>query len=155
MNSDFRELLQILNEQEVRYLVAGGYAVIHHTQPRYTKDIDIWIEPTKENAHKLMEAFRLFGVPLLGRVEDDFAQEGSQLSLGARPSEIDFLTTIPGLEFDPAWERRVISDEDGLEIPYLGRSDIISAKKKAGRPQDLVDLEELSLAGDDDVEGAT
>jgi hypothetical protein len=63
MNSDFKELLQGLHECEVRYLVAGGYAVIHHSQPRYTKDIDIWLEPTTGNARKLMRAFRMFGMP--------------------------------------------------------------------------------------------
>ena len=97
MNSDFKDLLRMLGDCEVRYLVAGGYAVIHHSQPRYTKDIDIWLDPTPENARKLMRAFRIFGIPMVGVTQEDFATPGTQFSLGVPPSEIDFLTTIPAL----------------------------------------------------------
>jgi len=148
MNSDFKDLLQNLYECDVRYLVAGGYAVIHHSQPRYTKDIDIWLEPTAENAAKLMKAFRLFGIPMVGVTQEDFANPGTQFNLGVAPCEIDFLTTIPGLEFSPAWENRVSSDENGFPIFYLGKSDLIRAKQTAGRLQDLADIEELRRAPD-------
>ena len=148
MNSDFKDLLQILGECDVRYLVAGGYAVIHHSQPRYTKDIDIWLEPTAENAHKLMRAFRMFGIPMVGVTEDDFATPGTQFILGVPPCEIDFLTTIPGLEFESAWENRVVSKENDFPILYLGKSDLIVAKQTAGRLQDLADLDELRRAGE-------
>ena len=90
MNSDFKELLQSLHDCDVRYLVAGGYAVIHHSQPRYTKDIDLWIEPTPGNARKLMKAFSLFGILLVGVTEEDFATPGTQFSLGVPPCAIDF-----------------------------------------------------------------
>jgi hypothetical protein len=103
MNSDFRDLLRSLHECEVRYLVAGGYAVIHHSQPRYTKDIDIWLEPSAENARKLMRAFLQFGIPMIGVTEADFAQPGIQFNLGVPPCAVDLLTTIPGLEFEAAW----------------------------------------------------
>ncbi|MGL5018665.1 MAG: hypothetical protein ACRDBP_11045 [Luteolibacter sp.] len=149
MNSDFKDLLQSLHECEVRYLVAGGYAVIHHSQPRYTKDIDIWLEPTGENARKLMRAFRIFGIPMVGVTQDDFATPGTQFNLGVAPCEIDFLTTIPGLEFESAWENRVISEENDFPIHYLGKSDLIRAKQTAGRPQDLADLDELCRAGNE------
>ena len=149
MNSDFKELLQSLHECEVRYLVAGGYAVIHHSQPRYTKDIDIWLEPTTGNARKLMRAFRMFGIPMVGVTEEDFATPGTQFNLGVAPCEIDFLTTIPGLEFTAAWENRVTSDENGFPIHYLGREDLIRAKQTAGRLQDLADIEEIRRAGGD------
>lgn len=146
MNSDFRDLLRSLHECEVRYLVAGGYAVIHHSQPRYTKDIDIWLEPSAENARKLMRAFLQFGIPMIGVTEADFAQPGTQFNLGVPPCAVDLLTTIPGLEFKAAWANRVISDEDDFPIYYLGKADLIKAKKKAGRPQDLADLDELGRA---------
>lgn len=149
MNSDFKDLLQSLHECEVRYLVAGGYAVIHHSQPRYTKDIDIWLEPTGENARKLMRAFQIFGIPMVGVTQDDFATPGTQFNLGVAPCEIDFLTTIPGLEFESAWENRVISEENDFPIQYLGKSDLIRAKQTAGRPQDLADLDELRRAGNE------
>jgi len=148
MNSDFKDLLRILAECEVRYLVAGGYAVIHHSQPRYTKDIDIWLDPTPENARKLMRAFRLFGIPMTGVTQEDFATPGTQFNLGVPPCEIDFLTTIPGLEFSPAWENKVVSEENDFPIHYLGKLDLIRAKQTAGRPQDLADLDELRRTGD-------
>lgn len=147
MNSDFRDLLRSLHECEVRYLVAGGYAVIHHSQPRYTKDIDIWLEPSAENARKLMRAFLKFGIPMIGVTEADFASPGTQFNLGVPPCAVDLLTTIPGLEFEAAWANRVISEENDFPIYYLGKADLIKAKKKAGRPQDLADLDELRRAG--------
>jgi hypothetical protein len=149
MNSDFKDLLQSLHECEVRYLVAGGYAVIHHAQPRYTKYIDIWLEPSAENARKLMRAFRIFGIPMVGVTEEDFATPGTQFNLGVAPCEIDFLTTIPGLEFESAWSNRVVSEENDFPIYYLGKADLIKAKQTAGRLQDLADIDELRRAGDD------
>lgn len=146
MNSDFKDLLQILYACDVRYLVAGGYAVIHHSQPRYTKDIDIWLDPTPENSRKLMRAFAIFGIPMHGVTQDDFASPGTQFNLGVAPCEIDFLTTIPGLDFSSAWEHKVDSFENDFPIHYLGKSDLIVAKQTAGRPQDLADLDELRRA---------
>ncbi|MBN8460538.1 MAG: hypothetical protein J0M04_22130 [Verrucomicrobia bacterium] len=148
MNSDFRDLLRALNESEVRHLVVGGYAVIHHAQPRFTKDLDLWIEPSPENARRLMRAFAAFGLPLIGVDEADFAVPGTQFCMGVPPCQIDFLTTVPGLEFSSAWERKVISMERDLPIPYLGRDDLILAKQTAGRLQDLADIEEVLRAGD-------
>jgi hypothetical protein len=117
MNSDFKDLLQNLHEYDVRYLVAGGYAVIHHSQPRYTKDIDIWLDPTTENARKLMKAFLSFGVPMIGVTEEDFATPKTQFSIGVPPCEIDFLTSIPGLDFLTAWNNKVASEEN--DFPHL------------------------------------
>lgn len=127
-------------------MVAGGYAVIHHSQPRYTKDLDIWLEPTEINAAKLMRVFRKFGIPMIGLTKEDFAIPGTQFQLGVPPCAIDLLTTIPGLEFSSAWESRVTSMEDGIPILYLGKSDLIRAKQTAGRMQDLADIEELRRA---------
>lgn len=146
MNSDFKDLLQLLHECEVRYLVVGGYAVIHHSQPRYTKDIDIWLEPSFENSTKLMRAFQSFGIPMIGVTQDDFSTPGTQFYLGVPPCAIDFLTTVSGLEFGPAWENRVTSEENSFPIHYLGKSDLIISKKIAGRLQDLADLDELRRA---------
>jgi hypothetical protein len=127
MNSDFRDLLRVLGECDFRYLVAGGYAVIHHSQPRYTKDIDIWLEPEPTNARKLMRAFFIHGIPMHGETQSDFATPRTQFNLGVAPCEIDFLTTIPGLEFASAWENKVTSSENDFPIHYLGKSDLILA----------------------------
>jgi hypothetical protein len=146
MNSDFKDLLRILSEEKVRFLVVGGYAVIHYAQPRYTKDLDIWIEPTAANAHSLMGVFRRFGLPLIGVTEADFAEPKTQFSIGVPPCEIDLLPSIPGLDFEECWDNRALSDQEGISIPYLGKADLITAKETAGRPQDLADLEELQQA---------
>ena len=147
MNSDFKELLQTFNEENVRYLVVGGYAVIHHSQPRYTKDLDIWVEPTKENARNVAKAFLKFGLPMHEVTQEDFASPGTQFFIGVPPCAFDFLTTIPGLVFSDAWKNRVQSNENGVPIWYLGKSDLIAAKKTAGRLQDLADIEEIERAG--------
>jgi len=143
MNSDFKELLEALNEAEVEYLVIGGYAVIHYSQPRYTKDIDIWLNPTEENSYKVLAAFEAFGLPLLSATRADFANEGLMYYIGVEPCRIDFLTTVPGVDFTAAWAARVVSDDDGLEIRYISKADLITAKEVAARPQDLVDVSEL------------
>ena len=147
MNSDFRELLQTFNDHGVRYLVVGGYAVIHHSQPRYTKDLDLWVEPTKDNARRVAQAFLKFGLPLHDVTQDDFATEGTQFFIGVPPCAFDFLTTIPALLFNEAWANRVESDENGISIPYLGKADLILAKQAAGRLQDLADIEEIRRTG--------
>lgn len=146
MNSDFKDLLQSLRKFDVRYLIAGGYAVIHHAQPRYTKDIDIWLEPCDQNAVKLMEAFLDFGIPLIDITQEDFARPYTQFSIGVEPCQIDFLTSIPGLDFAPCWERKVVCTQNDFELFYLGRQDLIKAKQTAGRPQDLADIDELNRA---------
>jgi hypothetical protein len=143
MNSDFKDLLCLLHEEKVEYLVAGGYAVIYHSQPRYTKDLDIWIKPSAENANRLMRVFAKFGIPLIGLHEEDFASVGTQFSLGAEPNQIDLLTVIPGLAFDQAWETHVTTEAEGFPIYYLGKEALIVAKKTAGRLQDLADIEEM------------
>ena len=110
MNSDFKDLLRFLNEEKVSYMIAGGYAVMHHSQPRYTKDLNIWIKPSLKNADALMRAFQKFGIPLMGLSRDDFATVGTQLNLGVEPSQIDLLTVIPGLDFDQAWNGHARGD---------------------------------------------
>jgi len=146
MNSDFKDLLQILGDFEVEYLIAGGYAVIHHSQPRYTKDIDIWLKPSVENASRLMNAFATFGIPMIGITQQDFTEPKVQYSIGVAPCVIDFLTSIPGLDFDPSWENKVTCSISGYPIYYLSKQDLIKSKKAAGRAQDLADIEELNRA---------
>lgn len=143
MSPDFKELLQIFSEENVEYLVVGGYAVIHHGQPRSTKDLDIWLKPSSENRERILKSFHRFGLPLLGGVEpSDFESEGLQYAVGVPPNMIDFLTTIPGLKFDEAWETREVVDGE-FPIFFLGKEELIRSKEVAGRPQDLVDIEEL------------
>ena len=143
MNSDFRDLLRLFAKHKVRCLVIGGYAVIHYTQPRFTKDLDLWIEPTRLNAKRAAAAMRDFGVPLIEITEADLATEGTQFLIGRSPVQIDFLTSAPPLDFASCWKRRKRSIEDGFTVSYLSRSDLQVAKRHAGRQIDLADLEEL------------
>jgi len=144
MNSDFRELLQCFAKHRVRYLVVGGYAVIHYAQPRYTKDIDLWIEPSVSNACKVARAFREFGIPLIDITEADLAQPSTQFMLGRAPVIFDFLTSIPPLDFVPCWARRKRVRHDFASVNYLSLDDLRTAKTHANRPQDQADLEELN-----------
>ena len=146
MNSDFKELLQIFNAHEVEYMIIGGYAAIHYSQPRYTKDLDLWVRPTMENARRIAHAFVEFGLPMHNFTIDDLAHEGFQFFVGVSPVAFDFLTTIMGLEFDKAWENREESEEYGIPVLYLGKADLITAKKAVGREQDLHDIEEIYRA---------
>ena len=148
MNSDFKELLQTFNAFEVEYLVIRGYAVIRYTQPRYTKDLDLWIGPSAENAERVIKAFNAFGIGLFGGIEkNDFAHTGLMFSVGVPPVSIDFLTSVPPLDFVVCWKRRnTVGNDHGFSIHYLSKADLILAKQTAGRLQDLADIEELNLA---------
>src|SRR6185436_13621469 len=103
----FKELLRSLNEHQVRYLIVGAYAVMKYTEPRYTKDLDIWIEPTKENAQGVFAALSDFGAPLQEVTPEDFTRTELIFQMGLAPHRIDILMAVKGLEFARAWEHRV------------------------------------------------
>ncbi len=146
MNSDFNELLRIFNEKQIKYLVIGGYAVMKHSEPRFTKDLDIWIWTEVENAKLVFRALQEFGAPLTGVTEADFSQEGSFYQMGRPPARVDILMSIDGVKFEDAWKNRVESDLDGVPAYIISKQDLIAAKRAAGRPQDLVDIESLTLS---------
>lgn len=147
-NSDFSELLKIFNARNVKYLVIGGYALIQYTEPRYTKDLDLWISTEIQNAQAVFEALREFGAPLSGLTVKDFTEEGYFYQMGVPPVRIDLLMGKPGPEFEEAWESRAVTDVDGLLVPFISREDFIAAKLGSGRPQDLVDAQSLSDTGE-------
>ena len=140
MNSDFKDALRFLLEEDVRFLIVGGYAVIHYTQPRFTKDLEVWLEPTPANAVSTARAWQRFGIPLIEITEEDLGKTGTQFMIGIPPNAIDFITTCSDLEFDPCWKRREGVPIDDLEVPYLSRVDLIAAKTFLGRAQDQLDL---------------
>ena len=146
VNSDFSDLLRLFNDYGVRYLVIDGYAVIQYAEPRYTKDLDLWISTDRTNAEAIYKALREFGAPLAGLTAKDFAEEGYFYQMGVPPMRVDVLMGIPGLEFEPAWERRVEVDFDDLPVLFISREDLIEAKMASGRAQDLIDAEILSQA---------
>lgn len=149
VNSDFTALLKIFNANRVRYLVIGGYAFIHYAEPRYTKDLDLWISTDVANAAAVYKALREFGAPLASLSEGDFAEEGYFYQMGVPPVRVDILMGIPGIEFEEAWQRRVEVEVDDLLISFVSKKDLITAKLASGRPQDLIDAEMLSKTEDD------
>jgi hypothetical protein len=127
----------------------GGYAVIYHAQPRFTKDIDLFIKADPDNAQATFTALAAFGVPLEGVRPEDFAEPGSLFRFGRDPHGFDILPDIPGVDFEAAWERRVegvIDPASGLKAHFISASDLIASKLAAGRPQDLADAEAIRKA---------
>jgi hypothetical protein len=143
MNSDFKDLLKLFNDSKVRYLVVGGHAVMKYTEPRYTKDLDIWIDASPRNARAVFRALRDFGAPLANLTAGDFAREGTFYQMGRPPARIDILMSVAGLRFPDAWRRRVTTDFDGVSAYVISREDLLVNKRAAGRPQDLVDASNL------------
>lgn len=144
ISSDFKDLLKLFNDYQVKYLIIGGYAVIKYTEPRYTKDLDLWIRADQDNAVAVFQALREFGAPLAGMTEDDFAHEGYFYQMGVPPVRVDILMSIPGLVFDEVWACRVEADFDGIPVLFISRADLIASKLAAGRPQDLIDADSLN-----------
>jgi hypothetical protein len=144
LNEDFLELITALNAADARFLVVGAYAVGVHGRPRATKDLDVWIEASSENAARVLRALRQFGAPLGDLTEADFATPGTGFKMGSPPRRIDLLTKISGVDFQVAWPRRTEA-EFGPEVRcgVIGFDDLIANKKAAGRPQDLADVDGL------------
>jgi len=124
MNSDFEELLRIFSDNEVKYLIVGGHAVMLYTEPRYTKDLDVWIEASEENAAKVFRALAEFGAPLSGLSADDFAREGFFYQLGRPPARVDILMSIDGIRFDEAWPNRNQSEFGSQRAWFISRADL-------------------------------
>ena len=143
MSPDFSELLQCLESCEVEYLVVGGYSVMTYAEPRFTKDIDIWVRPEAQNAQRVYRALAQFGAPLQDVVVDDFVREGYAFQIGVFPVRVDILMSVDGLTFKDAWPNRVRIDFGGIQAWVIGRADLIANKRACGRPQDLLDLEAL------------
>jgi hypothetical protein len=149
MLSDYNELLSTLNAHGVKYLVIGAYALAIHAQPRATKDLDILVKADPENAKALFSALAEFGAPLQGLTSADFAEPGPFFRMGREPVGVDILTEIPGVEFDVAWPRRVedvFDKETNLRVNFISREDLLTAKRAAGRRQDLADVEAIEKA---------
>ena len=144
VNSDFTDLLKLFKDNKVRYMIIGGYAVIQYAEPRYTKDLDVWISTDTANAGAIYKALKDFGAPLADMTEEDFAEEGYFYQMGVPPMRVDILMGVPGVEFEEAWDRRVEIDFDGVLVSFIGRDDLITAKRASGRPQDMIDADMLS-----------
>jgi hypothetical protein len=145
LSRDFIEFVESLNANSVRYLIVGGYAVALHGYPRYTKDLDVWIEPTAENAQNVLNALIAFGFGSLDINIGDLLEENTIIQLGYPPNRIDLITTLSGLAFEDCYRQRVQVEIQDLHIDFIDSENLKINKKATGRPQDLADLENLSL----------
>ena len=143
LNQDFKEFIQSLNDNEVRYLVVGGYAVALHGNPRYTKDMDVWIEMSQENAANMVNALEQFGFGSLGLKAEDFLTPDQIIQLGYAPDRIDILTTLAGVTFEDCYASRVQTAIDEVNVNFIDLENLKKNKQATGRLQDLADLEKL------------
>jgi hypothetical protein len=147
VNRDFRDLFAALSAASVEYLLVGGYALAFHSAPRFTKDLDVWVNPTRENARRVLLALRSFGAPLGDLGEADLATPAIVFQIGVPPNRIDVLTSIDGVGFDDAWPERVETTYGDVAVPVISRRHLVQNKRASGRPQDVVDADALEREG--------
>ncbi len=143
LHKDFREFIESLNSNGVECLIVGAFALAYHGWPRYTKDLDLLVRPTADNAARIEQALRDFGFGSLGLSAEDFTQGYRAIQLGFEPNRIDILTALTGVSFDEAWEGRVPAVLDGIPVYFISREHFIRNKRACGRPEDLADLSRL------------
>lgn len=143
MNPDYKDLLEVFNSKGVRYLIIGGYAVIKHSEPRFTKDLDVWVAIDPENADRVYAALVEFGAPVEHLTPKDFADKAAFFTMGLQPNRIDILFDLEGVDLDHAWETRVDGILGDIPVHFIGRDDLIRNKEKVARLQDLADVEKL------------
>jgi predicted nucleotidyltransferase len=143
LNNDYKDMLQCLSAEGVRFLVVGAYALAVHGFPRATKDIDFFVTATPDNADDLMRAIARFGAPIKDLSAADFAVEGTVFHIGTDPRRIDILTRITGVTFDQAYANRLTVSMEGINVPVISLKDLIANKRARGRTQDLADVERL------------
>ncbi len=140
---DFKEFIKLLNRHKVRYLIVGGFAFSYYSEPRYTKDIDIFIEPSPNNVSGIMKVLDDFGFGSLGLREEDFLEKGQIIQLGNEPVRIDLLNSIRGIDFTSAWNNRTTGNYGDETAYFISKSDLIKNKEATNRIQDMADIEKL------------
>ena len=138
---DFKEFLKSLAAHNVRFLIVGGYAVNAYGYVRNTTDLDIWIAPDDENRHRVILALRDFAFPAAS--DDLLAEPDAMIRMGVPPLRIEVMCKVSGAEFEECWARRTAAEHAGVTLPLISRADLIRNKRAAGRPQDLLDADEL------------
>ena len=140
---DFRDFLKLFQDHEVRFMVIGGYAVVHHSRPRFTGDLGLWVESSADNANRVVEALRDFGLRGEDVVPELVSVPGRIIRFGFEPSRLEIFTVIPGVDFAECFPRRVFTKIGNIDVPFISLEDLKVNKRACGRPKDLQDLEEL------------
>ena len=143
LDPDFEDFIQFLNQYEVDYMIVGGYAMAFHGSPRYTGDLDIWIDISESNAEKMLLVINAFGFSSLGFKKEDFLKENLINQIGYPPLRIDILTNIDGIDFKEAYTQKQVIEIEDLKANYIGLRDLIQNKKTSGREKDIIDVKTL------------
>ena len=143
LETDFIDFVKLCNKYEVEYLVIGGYAVSIHGYPRSTKDFDICIKVSEENAEKMIDVINDFGFGSLKLTKEDFLKRDFITQLGHEPVRIDILNDLDSVPFEIAWKNKKVMDFEGAKINFIGYNELLKVKEKAGRPQDIADINKL------------
>ena len=146
ISPDFADLFKILNKHKVRYLIVGAYAAIYYAEPRYTKDLDIWVDSDPKNGHRVYDALKDFGAPLRGVTPKDFTRAGIFYQIGVAPVRVDVIVGLKGLKFPSAWRKRKRSRYGNIPISIIGIKDLIASKEASGRDGDIRDVKRLKRA---------
>lgn len=146
MEKDQRDLLREFNDHNVRFLIIGGYAFSFYTEPRATKDLDIFIDKSPDNALRVFRALAKFGAPLHGVTPQDFENVDSAFQIGIAPSQIDILQAIEAVEFETAWQTSEPGMIGDIPVRYISFDDLVKNKLSIGRLRDLADVEALQQA---------
>jgi hypothetical protein len=147
--ADLRDLIKILNRLDAKYLIIGGVAYGYFAQPRYTKDLDLFVGTDPENASRVYRALAEFGIPLGAITPDDLISPGNFFRFGHEPAAVDILPRVPGISFEDSWERRLsglIDGETQLHGNVISKEDLIASKLASGRPRDLGDVDDIRCA---------
>lgn len=151
LNEDFKEFVALLNSNQVEYLIVGGYALAAYGHPRYTGDLDFWIGTDSANAHRVLTALEQFGFGALGISHQDLTTADRVVQMGFPPRRIDLLTSIDGVDFSPAFARRIAVQVDGHSLNFISLDDFKTNKRTTGRHKDLADLDALDRASPDPI----
>ena len=143
LDPDFEDFIQLLNQHKVDYMVVGGYAMAFHGRPRYTGNLDIWIDISESNAEKMLLVIKDFGFSSLGFKKEDFLKENLINQLGYPPLRIDIITNIDGIDFKAAFSKKLVIEIDNLKANYIGLRELIQNKQASGREKDLIDVKTL------------
>lgn len=143
VEKDYEELLRLFNRHRVRYCIVGAFAVAFYAVPRYTKDMDLFVEPNPVNAQKIVKALEEFGFSEVGLKAADFSQKGKTIQLGFEPVRVDLVTAIDGRQFDDVWKRRKKGTYGRQKVYFISLEDLIQNKRASGRAQDQADLKLL------------
>ena len=143
LNKNYKDILLILSENKVKFLLVGAYAMAAHGFPRSTMDIDLLVMPAPENAFLVLDSLEKFGAPVTNLSVEDLQKKGLIFQIGVAPCRIDILTSIDGLEFEDVYARSNIIEIEGLSVHVLSIPDLIINKRSTGRIKDIADAEML------------